>query len=236
MKVAEDAANLDDNLCSTVSEPFAVLVAEVPEAPISLGAIKICEGDPIPPLKVEVEEDESVFWYTSASGGTGIASGNSFVPSTEGTYYAEAVKTDFSCGPGPRTPVSLTISSRPQVTDENRQLCSESEMQLDAGAGNFSYNWSTGAISRQITISQPGEYSVMVTNTSGCSSIKKFTVQKVDVAAIAAITSDGTTVIIKPANQGNFEYSLDGINFQESNIFLKISGGIYTAYARDLGL
>ena len=51
---------------------------------------------------------------------------------------------------------------------------------------------------------------------------------------ISAIRSEGSTVIIVPANSGVFEYSLDGINFQESNIFNDIPGGIYKAYQRDL--
>ena len=47
------------------------------------------------------------------------------------------------------------------------------------------------------------------------------------------ISSDMTTVIIEAANFGGFEY-LNGSNFLQLNTFKNISGGIYTAYIRDL--
>ncbi len=234
VKVAEDAVNLQDNLCSSVSEPFAVFVFEEPEAPVSLGDLNICEGNSIPPLEVVTNTDESVRWFESATDGEEIATGNTFVPSEGGTYYAEAFKTGSTCEPGPRTPVTLEIYSVPQVTDEELQLCTGSEVQLDAGAGNFSYDWSTGASSRQINISLPGDYFVTVTNINGCSATKRFEVNTADVAGIADIRSEGSSVIIEPANSGVFEYSLDGINFQQSNFFTNVSGGVYTAYVRDL--
>lgn len=37
---------------------------------------------------------------------------------------------------------------------------------------------------------------------------------------------------IIPVEEGNFEYSLDGNNYQTSNEF-EVSGGVYTAYMRD---
>ncbi|MHA6278549.1 T9SS type B sorting domain-containing protein [Salinimicrobium sp. CAU 1759] len=234
VKVAEDAVNLADNLCSSASESFAVIVVETPEAPVSEGDVEVCEVENIPPLVVSVEDDESVLWYESASGGEVIATGRSFVPAAEGTYYAEAVKTGFDCGAGPRTPVTLIIFSNPVVEDEFRQLCSGSEIQLDGGAGNFSYRWNNGTTTRHIDISEPGSYSVILTNANGCSATKRFEIEAVDVAGIENITSGGSTVIVEPSNSGQFEYSLDGSNFQQSNIFQNVPGGIYTAYVRDL--
>ncbi len=234
VKVAEDAVNLVTNLCSSVSESFAVFVVETPEAPVSLGDQDACEGDPVPSLEVVVESDESVRWYDSATGGVEVASGSAFVPPAEGTYYAEAKKTGFNCNPGLRTPVKLRIFSKPQVVDEERQLCPGDEIQLDAGVGNYTYQWNNGATTQKISVDQPQNYSVIITNSNGCSSTKRFEVNAVDVAGIGKITSEGTSVIIEPANAGEFQYSLDGNNFQESNIFQNISGGVYTAYIRDL--
>lgn len=234
VKVAEDAVNLDDNLCSSASRAFSVIVVKTPQAPVSGGDVGICEGDAIPALKVSVESDESVSWFESATGGVEVGAGTSFVPPAEGTFYAEAVKSGFNCGPGPRTSVTFKVLKRPEVNDESRQLCAGSSIELDAGAGNYSYSWSTGAVSRIISVAQPGNYSVTITNTEGCSAAKTFEVRAVDVAGIAKITSDGDAIVVTPANSGSFEYSLDGINFQESNIFGSIPGGIYTIYVRDM--
>lgn len=234
VKVAEDAVNLADNLCSSASDSFAVIVVETPKAPQSLGDVKACEGDVIPPLAVNVEADEAVRWFDSSTGGVEVATGNSFFPSAEGTYYAEAVKAGYNCEPGPRTPVSLRVYSKPEVANERRQLCAGSEIELDAGAGNLTYQWSTGAVSRKILVNQPGNYRVTLTNPEGCSATKEFDVDPVDVAGIGAITSEGSTVIIGAVNPGEFEYSLDGKNFQNSNIFSNVPGGIYTAFMRDM--
>lgn len=236
VKVAEDAVNLNDNFCSSASEPFAVLVAELPEAPESEGDVSICEDDPIPPLKVQPVTDETVRWYDNATGGEVLGTGPSYYPSVAGTYYAEAVKIDFDCSPGPRTAVKFSIFERPEVEDEVFLLCQGNEISLDAGSGNYRYLWNTGEISQELGVTQPGKYSVEVTNAEGCSAIKNFEVQATDVPAVSKITSKGSDVIIEVQNPGTFEYSLDGLNFQFSNIFSNVSGGIYTAYVRDLNV
>ena len=234
VKVAENSVNLDDNLCSSVSESFAVYIVQTPLAPVSNGDENICEGDTFPALKVNVEPDESVTWFDKVTGGVEVGTGNSFVPAAAGTYYAEAVKSGFNCEPGPRTPVTLKIFTVPQTMDEELQLCAGNTVELDAGAGNLSYNWSTGAQGRTISVTNPGNYSVTVTNSNGCSALRTFEVAAVAVAEIAKITSEANSVIIEAANSGEFEFSLDGIYFQQSNVFQNISGGIYTAYIRDL--
>lgn len=234
VKVAEDAVNLNDNFCSSASEPFAVLIAEIPLAPQSEGDVSICEGDMSIPLKVRSEADETIRWFERSTGGEVISTGNAFVPSEEGTYYAEAVKTGFNCTPGPRTAVTLTVNSKPEVLDEVLQLCKGSQISLDADSGNYIYLWNTGESSQSIIIDQPGNYWVRITNASGCSGTKNFEIKPVEVAGISGIISEGTSVIIEAANPGTFEYSLDGFNFQLSNIFNYVSGGIYTAYVRDI--
>ena len=234
-KVAEDPVNLSNNRCSSASEAFEVIVVETPAAPVSSGDKEVCEGEMIPELKVQVAADEEVNWYDASTGGELLKSNSAvFVPEEQGIYYAEPVKSNYQCAPGPRTAVELKIYPSPQVQDENLQLCANGQLQLDAGHGNYIYNWSSGESSRQITIRQPGNYSVEITNASGCSAVKNFEVNAVDVAEISEVISEGTTVIIEPANSGEFEYSLDGMNFQISNRFGNISGGIYTAYMRDL--
>lgn len=45
--------------------------------------------------------------------------------------------------------------------------------------------------------------------------------------------SDNNFIEIIPAFEGNLEYSIDGINYQESNYFPNIQGGTYITYIRD---
>ncbi len=235
VKVAEDKVNLSNNLCSSASDPFVVNIVEKPNAPQSNGDIVVCENDPFPPLSVNAEIDETISWYSQSTGGSILATGTTFYPGSAGTYYAEAVKTGYSCSPSSRTPVKFQIDPAPMARDEEKTLCPNAEITLDTGIPNMKYIWSTGQTSQQITINNSGQYSVKITNSSGCSAIKNFTVVLADDAEISRIISEGEKVIITPVYQGAFEYSLDGINFQASNIFNPIPGGIYTAYMRDKG-
>jgi len=235
VKVAESAVNVINNLCSSASDSYFVNIVKTPEAPLSNGDIVICSDVEIPALSVQVEAGETVNWYDAEFGGIQIASGTtSFNPKNEGVFYAEAVKEGFTCEGSMRTSVSLTINETPQVQDEVIQFCENGELQLDAGVENMEYAWSTGQTSRGITISELGNFSVVITTNAGCSVTKNFKIQVVGVAKIKAIISEENTVIIRPANAGEFEYSLDGINFQLSNTFQMVPWGVYTAFMRDL--
>ncbi len=235
VKVAEVAVNLQDNFCSSASEAFFVNIVETPEAPLSNGDIMTCNGEVLPTLSVQVQADETVNWYDAEVGGNQIAAGTvSYIPDNQGSFYAEAVKTGSNCTGSLRTSVSLTINETPQVQDEVLQLCENGELQLDAGVENMQYEWSTGQTSKGITVSEQGNFSVIITTNKGCNATKNFEIHAVDAAKIEAIISEENTVIIKPANPGDFEYSLDGVSFQLSNTFQMIPGGLYTAFMRDL--
>lgn len=233
VKVAEDQVNLDNNRCNSVSEPFHINIVETPSIPLSEGDQQVCSNETIPALRVEVAEDESVDWYASETGGEALEENStSFTPEEAGVYYAQAVKTGFNCSAGERTAVRLEIFQEPQVEDEQHQICEDSALELDAGVEGTAYIWNTGESSRKISITSPGLYSLTIINSNGCSAEKIFEVTGVDVAEIEEISSEENLVIIKPAREGDFEYSLDGNNFQASNEF-EVSGGVYTAYIRD---
>ncbi len=234
VKVAEDEINLSNNLCSSASEAYYINIVEIPEAPESNGDMVICSNDNIPVLSVRVQDDETVNWYDSPTGGNEIAYSSSFTPQGEGVFYAEAVKSDYDCEGSIRTSVSLTINESPPAEDEKLQLCANGELQLHAGVANMAYKWNTGETSEKITVDRAGNFSVIITSNENCKSVKNFEVSAVDVAGIKDINSDVTTVTITPTNEGEFEYSLDGQIYQRSNTFEDVSGGIYFAYIRDL--
>src|SRR5690606_41221113 len=107
-------------------------------------------------------------WVDAAVGGNQLASGTtSFIPSEAGTYYAETKKLDANCEVSSRTAVTLTIDEKPEVFDENLQVCPDVPLTLDAGAGNYTYQWASGETGRNLVITEPGNYSVVLTNTQG---------------------------------------------------------------------
>ncbi|MCM4160797.1 T9SS type B sorting domain-containing protein [Antarcticibacterium flavum] len=233
VKVAEDPSNLTNNLCSSASDSFFIEVIETPLAPVSRGDVTTCENE-INYLEVDVEAGETVNWYDAAIGGNLLEEGSStYDPTNTGTYYAEALSSS-SCAPGPRTAIDYIVFPLPQVQDEIKYYCGEGSLQLEAGVDNMSYSWSTGETTGIIEVTTTGIFTVVITTGNGCTVEKKIEVREVPVAGIEEILSDGNSVTIIASNEGLFEYSLDGINFQRSNKFNFIEGGVYTAFVRDL--
>ena len=141
-----------------------------------------------------------------------------------------------------------TINLAPEHVD-----CDGVPVLLDASVGNLpttNYFWSNGLTSPSITISEIGTTTINVTatNTYGicnilnlnCSSTQKIVVNIADIPEIDHINTDDWTdvensITVVTTNQGAFEYSVDGINFQESPIFNNLRPGLYTVYVRDAG-
>ena len=234
VKIAEDQTNLANNFCSSASSAFKIEVIEVPDPPASTGDLEVCANEPAPALRVSVKENEFVNWYDQETGGNLLASNsNVFFPVEGGTYYAEAKNAELDCAGSVRTPVKLTIYPLPNLRDENLKICPDSSIILEAGASGYDYRWSTGESFETITISSPGNYSVDVISAEGCFTTKDFMVTEVENAAIQEVVSNGTQVEIVPVEEGDFRYSLDGSNYQNSPVFDRVPGGIYTAYISD---
>lgn len=237
VRVAEDILNLNNNLCSSVSKSFYVNILEKPVMPLSQGDKLVCGEEQIPVLMVSTSENTLVNWYDAEFDGNLLKENSvSFQPSEEGVFYAEALNVGMDCAASNRVAIKIEIISVPDLEDEELQLCPDSSVTLDAGVEGYAYRWSTGEISQVISITQPGTFQVEVITSGDCSSIKRFLVKPVDKAEIAKVESDEDNVIIIAANPGKFEYSLDGINFQDSNTFPEVPSGVYTAYMRDVGV
>lgn len=138
--------------------------------------------------------------------------------------------------------LDLTLYNKPIIEiNAIMPICDGNEITINAGIGFDNYNWSTGETTPSIIVSQPGNYDVTVSKIHGpliCSSTKNFTVVLSNPATITNIeTKDWTTseniIQIAASGLGNYEYSLDNINFQDSNLFTNLPSGEYTVFVRD---
>lgn len=234
VKVAEDAINLANPLCIALSEVFEISIISIPDAPISNGNLTVCENSN-DAFSVTVSNGITVNWYDEAAGGNLLLSGStSFIPDVSGTYYAEAETINGGCVSIVRTPMQIDFIEIPQVVDEELSFCENEEITLSAEVDNVNYLWNTGAITSEITVNAIGIYMVEVTNSEGCSSIKTITLTQIDTPIIESVNSEGSSIIVTTLNFGDFEYSLDGILYQSSNVFLAVEGGLYTIYVQEL--
>lgn len=118
-------------------------------------------------------------------------------------------------------------------------------------SGNFSYSWipanpsvdASGNQSAIFNVTQAGTYSVVVTETSSnCTSTDSVTVTasseplSVSAVLITPLFSNGLATIQATANGGYgiYEYSIDGVFWQNNGTFSGLSNGSYVILVRDL--
>lgn len=120
-----------------------------------------------------------------------------------------------------------------EFRDEFVVFCEGEEVDLIASTSiiNAQYQWDSGEISESISVGVAGTYVVEVTD--GCSTeIITFTATEIENPEIESITSDGSSIIVNLTNSGIYQYSIDGVNYQYSNIFNNQSSGLYTIYVK----
>ena len=121
---------------------------------------------------------------------------------------------------------------------------------IDAGLynenqiGNYTYTWffNGDIIPNQtnynFVVNAEGIYTVEVKNSNGCISVRTITVSASDIAAIEEIQitdlSNNNSIVVLVSGLGDYRYSLDGIMYQESNIFTELDPGLYTVYIKDM--
>ena len=137
-------------------------------------------------------------------------------------------------------PVEIIVATFPTiVTDEEVGLCENNPTLLDAGAGFSSYTWNTNPVqnTQSITVANPGNYTVTLTNASNCTKTKTFTVTASGRATIENIIitdfSDNNSITVAYSGAGTYTFSLDGSNYQTSPTFTQLDEGEYTLYVKD---
>lgn len=139
-------------------------------------------------------------------------------------------------------PINLTVNTFDEiVTDEELGLCEDDILILDAGSGFTSYSWDTNPVqtTQQISVSTAGTYIATLTNSTNCSKTKTFTITASGIATIEDIAindfqeNNTATIEISSTSLGDYEFSLDGSNYQNSNIFTNLTAGEYTFYVQD---
>jgi gliding motility-associated-like protein len=112
-------------------------------------------------------------------------------------------------------------------------LCEGGTLELEAMStiNNPDYDWSSGEMSQSIVIDSAGVYEVEVTD--GCSTeIIIFNVELIEIPIIENIESDGSSITIDLSSEGDYLYSLNGLDYQFSNVFSNTPSGSYTIFVK----
>ncbi|WP_407401931.1 T9SS type B sorting domain-containing protein [Chryseobacterium sp.] len=116
---------------------------------------------------------------------------------------------------------------------QDKKICPNTKTTLDAGPGFDTYLWSTGDTTSSITNVGIGNYWVEL-GFNGCTYKQFVNVSESSLPVITSIDINETTVTIGVTGGiAPYEYSLDGIFWQPSNIFTNIGTGNYKIFVRD---
>tara|TARA_B100001059_G_C17838945_1_gene590468 strand:+ start:3242 stop:5125 length:1884 start_codon:yes stop_codon:yes gene_type:complete len=235
-KVAESVANLNNNLCNVVSEVFQVDVTPLPPVPTlacwetatvnnTTCLWDIVGTQPIHPIVA--------CWETAIFNAATCAwevSGTQPLPPSGLECWETTIFNTTTC-------VWDIIGDQPFIEEtEFVNFCQNETITLHAITDIISptYIWDTGQTTSFLEVDASGIYTVEVTD--GClTTIITFTVAQLETPLLDTITSNGNHIVVNTSNTGDFEYSIDGINYQNTNVFFNIEGGLYTIYIKANG-
>ena len=123
-------------------------------------------------------------------------------------------------------------------------MCSNEDVVLSAPTGFDGYLWSTNETTSSITVTEAGTYTVEVTQNYianpifGCSTPKIIQVIESDEAIFQTFeiedwTANNNSITVFVDGIGDYEYSLDNMSYQDSNVFNNLLPGEYNVFIRD---
>ncbi len=144
------------------------------------------------------------------------------------------------------TSFKLIVNELPKINLENEYFLCDLEPSLHIATDpNFdSWEWqykgnTVISNSFEANLIEAGSYTLRVSKMSNgitCENSFSFNLTRSALPQIQRVNYGelGNNYIeIIASGDGNFEYSIDNINYQDSNYFTNIEGGIYTVFARD---
>lgn len=130
----------------------------------------------------------------------------------------------------------VTLKVLPPVKStvlKDKTICIEDRTTLDAGPGFDGYEWSTGATTQTIQGVGVGAYWVLL-KTGKCFTLQQVNVYATKQPVIASLDITNNTITVN-VNGGTapYEYSIDGVTWQNSNIFNNLPRGENKIYVKD---
>ena len=191
--------------CSAASQ-ITVQVQSKPTPPV-VNPVSVCSGSNAV-LAVSVPSPALTYsWYSVATGGTALQTGNSYVLSgvtAPATYYVEAISS-AGCVSDTRTTASLTINPIPADAQlSNVSVCPGTDVTLqvqNVNTATITYRWyptqtggspvATGYTFSLVGVSAPSTWYVEGFSTAGCVSTTRVPIQ---ITLIPRLTSPVVTV------------------------------------------
>ena len=145
------------------------------------------------------------------------------------------------------TSFDLIINELPLINLQDKYAICDLEphllLSVDANLDFYEWKFQNGTListSNEAKIVENGNYSIKIRKRQNgilCENNFSFSLTRSKLPKIEKLVYDefdSSRIEVLASGDGNFEYSLDGITYQQSNIFDGISGGNYTVHLRDI--
>ena len=125
---------------------------------------------------------------------------------------------------------------------KDQEICPNSTTKLEVETSYTYYQWKTesgqiiqeGPAINYIDNVSAGKYFVILTSPNGCTVEQKITITELALPQITNIDVSGSTATVSViGGTVPYQYSLDNIKFQSSNIFTNVQRGLNTVYVKD---
>lgn len=152
----------------------------------------------------------------------------------------EHVRLDFCYA---TTLFPIFVGRQPVISSNTEYfICEGDTTIISAAPGYNSYSWSTGETTPQIVVSAPGIYSVMIKNVYqdfSCDINQDILVTGSGIATINEViisdwTEEQNSFFVDATGSGNYQYSIDGFQYQSSPLFTNLPTGLFTVYVKDI--
>lgn len=123
----------------------------------------------------------------------------------------------------------------PKFSDllKDKVICMETTTNLDAGPGFSSYTWSTGETSSSISNVGVGEYWVKL-KSGNCTTKQIVKIFPAETPVITSVEIGNHEVkVFVEGGVAPYQYSMDKVVWQDSNVFNNLSRGVFTIYVKD---
>jgi gliding motility-associated-like protein len=179
----------------------------------------------------------SVVLFETTTGTTALPANFTNTTPNQQIIYARIVSLENCYA---NIPITLNvISSGGILATEIINICKNTNTTISAPSGFSNYSWNTLPVqnSQSISISNTGNYIVTLTSANGCTNTKTFTAIESEIATITKIEvndfEENLTALISITGNGNYTYSIDGVNFQQSPFFNLPEAGEYRIYIKE---
>lgn len=234
----------DNNGCKVTSN---IIIIEPPVSMIANAAVTNvdCFGESTGEINLTILNGTAPITYEWSNGSTdedltGLSAGSYSVTATDGN----------SC-----TVTAVFNVSQPPVLFGNIQVTNvgcrggsngSANLVVTGGVAPYSFLWSTGQTTEDISNLIAGDYSVTITDAHNCTLILNCTVAEPAAALGGSIVtqsdvteyggSDGSVTVAGSGGTPPYQYRVDAGAYQSSGTFSSLAAGIHTVTIRDAGL